>query len=72
MQISLLNFDSKREKKENMFAIRDIASCPFSLIREGNEAFLFMLNLLLVVVDTISSKCVLFLKIFISQVHIEL
>lgn len=64
MQISLLNFDSKQEKKENLFSIRDIASCPFSLIREGTEAFLFMLNLLLVAVDTTSFKYVLFLKTF--------
>lgn len=72
MQISLLNFDCKQEKKENLFSIRDITSCPFYLIREGNEAFLFMLNLLLLVVDTISFKCALFLKIFSSQLHIEL
>jgi len=61
MQMSLLNFDSKQKKKKNIFSIRDIMSCPFSQIREGNEAFLFMLNLPLVAVDTISFKCVLFL-----------
>lgn len=62
MQISLLNCDSKQEKKENLFSIRDIVSCPFSLIREGTEAFLFMLNLLLLAVDTTSFKYVFFLK----------
>lgn len=29
MQISLLDFDSKQERKENMFSIRDIILCPF-------------------------------------------
>lgn len=72
MQISLLNFDSKWEKKENLFSITDIVSCSFSLIREGDEAFLFMLNLFLVVVDTISFKYVFFLKTFISQLRLEL
>lgn len=69
MQTSSLDFDSKEERKEDIFLIRDIILCPF-FPYQGKQ-WSIMLNLLLVVVDTITLKYALFLKICIFQLSIE-
>lgn len=72
MQISLLDFDSKWERKEDIFNQRHHIMPFFFLIRESSEAFVLMLDLLLVVVDTVTLKYALFIKICIFQLCIEL
>lgn len=72
MQIGLLNFDSKWEKKRELVFSRRHLSCHASLARKSNEAILPNAELTPVAADTISFKCALFWTIFTSQLHSEL